>query len=139
MKIFTRLTIALPALLVQTAFVLSGCASVAESQPASAPVTEQPVAAEVPAVAEEVPTGAAEASAEEGERPNLPEETSYDIKDVRWIQQRLQQLGYYDGAVDGAVGSATRAAVKAYQLDQGLTGDGEPTAELRQFMWRNGG
>jgi hypothetical protein len=59
--------------------------------------------------------------------------------DVVWIQERLQDLGYYNGSADGAVGQATQSAVEAYQQDQGLATDGQATAELREFMWRNGG
>ena len=63
----------------------------------------------------------------------------YAREDVVWIQQRLQELGYYTGAVDGSAGQATRNAIEAYQQDQGVAPDGKPTAELRDFMWRNGG
>ena len=63
----------------------------------------------------------------------------YDQEDVVWIQQRLQDLGYYQGDADGEVGRATRQAIETYQQDQGIETDGQPTAELREFMWRNGG
>jgi len=69
--------------------------------------------------------------------PDAAPET--DPEDVIWIQQRLQELGYYDGSVDGSVGQGTKDAVKTYQQDQGLTVDGQPSAKLRKFMWRNGG
>jgi hypothetical protein len=59
--------------------------------------------------------------------------------DIVWIQERLQELGYYNGRADGAVGKATQSAVKVYQQDQGLESDGQLTPELREFMWRNGG
>ncbi len=68
-----------------------------------------------------------------------PPKVLYQREDVLWIQQRLQELGYYSGRIDGAVGAATRDAVKAYQRDQDIRDDGRPTAELREFMWRNGG
>ncbi len=32
---------------------------------------------------------------------------------ARAVQQRLSQLGYYDGAIDGAIGPGTKAAMKA--------------------------
>lgn len=67
------------------------------------------------------------------------QQPSYDKADVIWIQQRLKDLGYYDGPVDGSVGKATRGAVRDYQRDQDVTADGQPTAELREFMWLNGG
>lgn len=73
-----------------------------------------------------------------GEQAEIPT-PKVENGDVVWIQKRLQQLGYYNGPVDGAVGQATRSAVEAYQQDQGLESDGQPTTELREFMWRNGG
>lgn len=36
------------------------------------------------------------------------------------VQAELQQMGYYDGEVDGLTGPLTRAALAAYQADQGL-------------------
>jgi hypothetical protein len=59
--------------------------------------------------------------------------------DVVWIQRRLKDLGYYMGPIDGDAGGATRRAIREYQADQGLTTTGLPTAELQDFMWRNGG
>jgi peptidoglycan hydrolase-like protein with peptidoglycan-binding domain len=71
--------------------------------------------------------------------PAPPAKPRYNKDDVRWIQQRLQELGYYNGAIDGAYGRVTREAIKSYQVDQELEQDGRPTPELREFMWRNGG
>jgi len=70
----------------------------------------------------------------------IPEsKPNYNQEDVVWIQQRLQDLGYYDGDIDGSVGEATRTAIEEYQLEQGVDSDGLPTAKLREYMWRNGG
>ncbi|MGI6168909.1 MAG: spore cortex-lytic enzyme, partial [Christensenellales bacterium] len=44
--------------------------------------------------------------------------------DVRKVQQRLSNWGYYKGAVDGVFGSGTETAVKAFQRNNGLTPDG---------------
>lgn len=44
--------------------------------------------------------------------------------EVTQIQQKLQQLGYYDGSIDGIFGSGTKNAVVAFQKDQGLDADG---------------
>ena len=43
---------------------------------------------------------------------------------VRLVQSRLQQWGYYKGAVDGIFGTATSQAVKQFQARNGLTADG---------------
>lgn len=44
--------------------------------------------------------------------------------EVRNIQQRLKDWGYYKGSVDGIYGTATRAAVIAFQKKHGITADG---------------
>ena len=40
------------------------------------------------------------------------------------IQARLQALGYYPGKIDGDFGSGTKAAVQAFQEENGLEADG---------------
>ena len=44
--------------------------------------------------------------------------------EVRQIQTKLKNWGYYNGSVDGIYGSATLAAVKYFQRKNGLTADG---------------
>lgn len=44
--------------------------------------------------------------------------------EVRTIQTKLKNWGYYDGAVDGIYGSQTADAVKYFQRKNGLTPDG---------------
>ena len=44
--------------------------------------------------------------------------------EVRTIQTKLKNWGYYDGVVDGIFGSATTRAVKLFQKKNGLTVDG---------------
>ena len=44
--------------------------------------------------------------------------------EVRTIQTKLKNWGYYDGSVDGIYGSATTEAVKYFQKTNGLTVDG---------------
>lgn len=44
--------------------------------------------------------------------------------DVRSLQTRLAQLGYFRGTSDGAYGSQTQAAVSAFQRRCGLSADG---------------
>ena len=43
---------------------------------------------------------------------------------VRIIQTKLKNWGYYDGAVDGIFGSGTAEAVRDFQRKNGLTADG---------------
>lgn len=44
--------------------------------------------------------------------------------EVRKLQGRLAELGYYAGGVDGIYGETTASAVKAFQRANGLTADG---------------
>ena len=44
--------------------------------------------------------------------------------EVRTLQSRLKQWGYYSGSVDGVFGSGTLAAVKYFQRKNGLSADG---------------
>lgn len=44
--------------------------------------------------------------------------------EVRNIQRKLKQLGYYNGSVDGIYGNNTKNAVIAFQRNCGLTADG---------------
>lgn len=44
--------------------------------------------------------------------------------EVRQIQKKLKELGYYTGSVDGIFGSKTQSAVKAFQKNCGITADG---------------
>lgn len=44
--------------------------------------------------------------------------------EVKEVQRRLKQWGYYSGAVDGIFGSGTKKAVIAFQQKNGLTADG---------------
>ena len=45
-------------------------------------------------------------------------------EEVRRVQKKLKQLGYYKGSVDGIYGSATQRAVRAFQKNCGITADG---------------
>lgn len=56
--------------------------------------------------------------------------------DVETMQQRLVALGLYHDKVDGKAGMLTRAALGAYQKNNGLTVDCWPTAELLTHMTR---
>ena len=45
-------------------------------------------------------------------------------EDVKKIQNKLKEKGYYNGAVDGVFGNKTKDAVIKFQKDKGLTQDG---------------
>lgn len=45
-------------------------------------------------------------------------------EEVRKIQTKLKQLGFYGGTVDGIYGSGTKKAVIGFQKSKGLTADG---------------
>ena len=44
--------------------------------------------------------------------------------EVRTVQQKLKNWGYYEGEVDGIFGPLTTKAVKSFQRKNGLTADG---------------
>lgn len=44
--------------------------------------------------------------------------------EVRQIQAKLKQLGYFNGAVDGIYGVKTQSAVRSFQKSVGITADG---------------
>lgn len=60
--------------------------------------------------------------------------SQYDAVIVAQIQEKLNQLGLYDGAADGTVGPATEDAVKAYQSQNKLKVDGKPTEDVLVHM-----
>ena len=45
-------------------------------------------------------------------------------QEVRQIQQKLKQLGFYSGSVDGVYGTATQKAVRQFQKNCGITAEG---------------
>lgn len=47
-----------------------------------------------------------------------------DTTSIAAVQQRLADLGYYDGTVDGISGSGTKKAITLFQSQHGLTADG---------------
>jgi len=55
-------------------------------------------------------------------------------EEVKEIQTRLKNWGYYKGSVDGSYGKATVAAVKAFQKKQGLKVDGIVGTETAKKM-----
>lgn len=57
-------------------------------------------------------------------------------EEVESMQQRLTSLGLYKDKIDGKAGMLTRAALGAYQKQNGLTVDCWPTAAVLQHMRR---
>ena len=47
-----------------------------------------------------------------------------ESNDVTFLQQSLQELGYYGGGIDGNYGDTTEEAVKAFKADNTLSADG---------------
>ncbi|MBP2237368.1 membrane-bound lytic murein transglycosylase B [Sinorhizobium kostiense] len=59
---------------------------------------------------------------------------SLDISEKFELQNRLKELGYYSGEVDGNFGSGSKAAIQAFQAQNGLTPDGEPTPHVLRAL-----
>ena len=57
--------------------------------------------------------------------------------EVKQIQQKLKNWGYYNGTVDGIYGSKTVAAVKKFQQKNGLTADGIAGTKTLQALGIN--
>ncbi len=62
---------------------------------------------------------------------NENDETVYTLSkigsrgnEVRQIQKKLRELGYYKGSVDGIYGTGTQKAVRSFQKNCGITADG---------------
>ncbi len=54
--------------------------------------------------------------------------------EVRRIQTKLKELGYYNGAVDGIYGIATQKAVRSFQRNCGITADGIAGPKTLKFL-----
>lgn len=59
--------------------------------------------------------------------------------EVRRIQQKLRELGYYSGSVDGIYGVNTRSAVKKFQASVGITADGIAGSKTLLYLGLGGG
>ena len=74
--------------------------------------------------------------------PNMtPEPTVFLMKlgvkgdEVRRLQERLRDLGYYSGEVDGQYGPGTQEAVIRFQEQHGLTADGIAGESTRSYLY----
>lgn len=56
--------------------------------------------------------------------------TKLTFEQKQELQERLLTLGYYDGKVDGRIGEGSKAAIRAFQAQSGLTADGHPSMEV---------
>lgn len=52
------------------------------------------------------------------------------------LQELLQKKGLYSGEIDGHLGSNTRKGLKEFQLQQGMSTDGNPTREILKELRR---
>ena len=57
--------------------------------------------------------------------------------DVKEMQRRLKQWGYYDGSIDGVFGTGTRSALIRFQKKNGLTADGVAGKETFKALGMN--
>jgi len=55
--------------------------------------------------------------------------------EVRKLQARLAELGYYSGGMDGIYGETTSDAVKAFQRNNGLSGDGQAGEQTQSKLY----
>lgn len=50
------------------------------------------------------------------------------------VQRELRSRGYYRGAIDGDIGPQSRAAIRAYQADRGLSATGRIDSRLLRSL-----
>jgi len=61
---------------------------------------------------------------------NVSMNHSLSREENREIQQRLADLGYAPGPADGLPGKNTRSAIYAFQRDNGMSADGQPSMQV---------
>ena len=54
---------------------------------------------------------------------------------VRTLQKRLKELGYYNGSVDGSYGESTMASIMAFQMRNNLTVDGKAGPATQRVLY----
>ena len=106
-----------------------GEAGVSVTDPAAAPAVSSD--AEPAGETDDERLDAEESGADEATRLALYEADSGLIATT---QAGLIKLGYDPGPVDGLMGVRTSAAIRAYQIDQGLEVDGAPTPGLERHI-----
>ena len=107
-----------------------------EMEDGGPPSDEERAAVPVPVI-----TGPFFADTELKQSHDDPSTTENPNGDAAQLQQRLKELGFYDGAVDGWFGPTTAAAVSAYQRAHKLTADGiaGPATKVHLVMPLNDG
>ena len=81
-----------------------------------------------------VSDGGGHASAQGGHAHGASHATPASSPLVEDVQSALNRAGYNPGPADGVYGPRTRTAISAYQRDNGLSVDGEPSANLLQHL-----
>ena len=116
----------------------AGASSAATAKAANAPVSQAPgviqvpsnAAAVAPSTASAPTTAATTASATAAgsfSGDSLPLGPGSSGSTVKWVQQRLEQLGDYHGSISGNFDQATALAVQQFQASAGVTGDAAST------------
>ena len=59
-------------------------------------------------------------------------------EDVKKLQRRLKELGFYTGSIDGDFGTGTYNAVKAFQKSVGLSQTGIATQDTQLLLYASG-
>ena len=67
--------------------------------------------------------------------PEPPLHNGSQGEKVRKLQERLRELGYYQGEVDGQFGPGTREAVVAFQQKNGLDADGLAGEDTQRVLY----
>jgi len=84
---------------------------------------------QAPSVTEVTPAGTAVPTsatiAQVGEMPMDAAAPVAETPTNQQIQQALKNAGLYEGAIDGSLGRKSKAAIKAFQEQNGLTADGK--------------
>lgn len=59
---------------------------------------------------------------------------SLSVEEKFELQELLSEKGFYSGGVDGRIGSNTRKGIRSYQIQQGLTVDGQASRDLLKIL-----
>ncbi|HEX4787304.1 MAG TPA: peptidoglycan-binding domain-containing protein [Actinospica sp.] len=90
--------------------------------------------ATTPSTAATTPSSPASTAAGDFHGDSLPLGPGSSGDWVKWVQQRLKQLGYYHGSDSGSFDQATALAVQQFQADAGVTGDAASTVGLHTIV-----